>query len=756
MVLTGVFAGPVAGLRYETPTCSGMTGEGGEFNYREGERIAFLLGGNAIGHAVGAPRLNLAQIVSRVDGNIQKLLDPGLTNIARFVYSLDRDGDLDGGIVIAPTVHDVIGDRLINFRSDVNFAGPSGDLVGFERDPMVLEILAELGRAGALTGRTPRSLCSAAAARNEVRRNILGIRRYRDIKIPLQNGLYVLADVYRPDREGKFPVIMNCGVYGRAFHHHTVCDEACFEEHEEAEQTYFQGNSDGLIFENHETVNTADWVPHDYAVVRVDGPGTGKNPGKLAIWGYETARAYHDAIEWAAEQPWCNGAVGLWGMSYYAVNQHAVASLRPPHLKAMVAIGTDVDLYEEMVYTGGVLNEEFFPFWYKAGVLSAVCGKPDDVDFMAVARAAPFKDSDPERIFGPRSLVFMSPDMSQVETPLWTVACTTHPSHMHQLGSSEAYLATRTPDKKIDFWEDWFTRSYSAAAVADHRAFFDHWLKGVDNGIMAKPPVRLEIRTGNGSSYVQEEHEWPVARTTYPKWYLDASPADWSADSWRGDFMRLSSAPPEAERRAEYSAEVALEARTGPPPSLMPVPPPSANLAWTTGICFVSDHVPDDMVFAGYGKAKLWVSSSSEDMDIYLTLRILDERDREVHYGGATTVGFPTRNFPLAKGWLRVSHRKVDGARSTRYTVKHTHLKADHAPLRSGEIVPIEVEIIPTTALIRKRHRIRLDVQPFDGFAHGARHGYDASYHDGARNALYTGPQHLSYVQLPIVPARGT
>ena len=85
------------------------------------------------------------------------------------------------------------------------------------------------------------------------------------------------------------------------------------------------------------------------------------------------------------------------------MTQHAVASLRPSHLKAMIAIGTDVDLYEEVVYTGGILNQEFFPFWFKAGVLSAVCGTPDPVDFMAVAQAAPFKDSNPAAIFGPRA-----------------------------------------------------------------------------------------------------------------------------------------------------------------------------------------------------------------------------------------------------------------------------------------------------------------------------------------------------------------
>ena len=583
MALVGVFAGPVVGLKYQTPSCSGLTNEKGEFAYRKGERIVFLLGDTPIGSVVGTTLVNLAQIVSRVDGNAQKLMDPGLTNIARFLCTLDKDGDLDGGIEIPEEVHEILGGRTINFRHDVSFAGPAADNVGdFETDPLIGELLAELAHRGVFSTRTPRKLVPAAVARNEVRRNILGIRRFRDVKIPLQNGLYVYADVFRPAKEGKFPVIMNCGVYGRAFHHHSICDESDFEAHEEEEERYFLGNPDGLIYENHESVNTADWVPHDYVVVRVDGPGTGKNPGKLAAWGFGTAEAYRDAIEWAGEQSWSNGHVGLWGMSYYAMNQHAVASLQPPHLKAMIAIGTDVDLYEEVMYTGGIWNEEFFRFWYKGGVLPAVCGAPDDVDFMEIAKAAPFKDSNLSAIFGPASEVFMSPDMSKVTVPLWAVACTTHLAHFHQLGSSEAYLSTQTSDKKLDFSEDWFTKAYSKASVIDHMAFFDRWLKGVDNAIMDRPPVRLEIRTDNGSSYLQYEKEWPIARTNYIKWYLDASPSDWRGDKWRNDFLRFSSAKPQAERQAEYSAEIPSRTAQGrrllccqlsPRPRLLPEKP---------------------------------------------------------------------------------------------------------------------------------------------------------------------------------------
>jgi putative CocE/NonD family hydrolase len=290
--------------------------------------------------------------------------------------------------------------------------------------------------------------------------------------------------------------------------------------------------------------------------------------------------------------------------------------------------------------------------------------------------------------------------------------------------------------------------------VAEHMAFFDFWLKGIDNGIMNRPSVQLEVRAGNGCSYMQEENEWPIARTNYVKWYFNAAPSGWQGDEWRSDFLQLSPTEPGSEQQASYSAEIPVESRTGPPAALLPVTPPSALLLWKTGISFISDPVSEAMVFAGYSKAQLWVSSTSDDMDIFVTIRIIDENDREVDYAGPTTMGLPVKNYPLAKGWLKASHRKVDTARSREYTVKHTHLRADYAPLKANEVVPVEIEIIPNTALVRKGHRIRVDIQPYDGFGHGTRHAYDPSYHDGARNTIYTGPNYPSFIQLPIVPRR--
>ncbi|GAA2967171.1 hypothetical protein GCM10010446_61140 [Streptomyces enissocaesilis] len=94
----------------------------------------------------------------------------------------------------------------------------------------------------------------------------------------------------------------------------------------------------------------------------------------------------------------------------------------------------------------------------------------------------------------------------------------------------------------------------------------------------------------------------------------------------------------------------------------------------------------------------------------------------------------------MAKGWLKASHRKLDPERSTEYAPKHTHLTADHAPPAAGEIVPVEIELIPHTAVVREGHRIGIDIQPYDGQGHGTHHAYDPSYHTGATNTVPTGP----------------
>ena len=152
-------------------------------------------------------------------------------------------------------------------------------------------------------------------------------------------------------------------------------------------------------------------------------------------------------------------------------------------------------------------------------------------------------------------------------------------------------------------------------------------------------------------------------------------------------------------------------------------------------------------------KVGLWVSSTSADMDVFVSLRVIDENDREIRYESLVPPVDPTSIHPAGHGLLKVSHRTLDEKRSTDYWPVHTHTQGDHAPLESGEVVAIEVGLNPSSALIRQGSRLRIDVQPYSPAGLTSR-AYDESYHRGAFNTIYTGPDHPSYVQLPIVPSK--
>jgi uncharacterized protein len=722
---TGFMAGPIAGLRYETPTGNGVTDERGAFSYRVGEAVTFLVGGLVLGTCPAAPRVNLAQLVNRVAGNIEKLHDPSVTNLARFVLSLGEGGSIEGGVTIAPAVHEFLPPMPINFNQPE---------ASFESDPVVAGILLKLGM---------KSFCNGATARNELRRNIRGIVKTTDVRIPLRDGSYVCADVFRPADDGPHPVILSQGVYGKAFYHECICSDEEALEKERLEDRFFSGNPDGLQYENHETVDTSVWVPEGYICIRVDGRGVGKSPGVQAPWSVQEAEDYYDVIEWAGTQEWSNGNVGLWGMSYLAMTQHNVASLQPPHLKAMIAQGTDADIYNEALYGGGIFGEGFWTWWHQAWTANNACGERRQTDWMARVMATPFND--PEA-YGPNGSIFMRPELGKATAPVWVVGPQIG-AVIHQLGSSETYIhSTGATARKFDFVDAWFSNCYNSTTVAEHRRWFDYWLKDIDNGVTDEPPVRIQLRTGNGGYSLLHDNEWPLARTQYRRWYLDAILSDWQGDRQRTDLMRIVEAPSTDAADASYSAEVERGK-----PMLSPMGPVGGPPRWSTGISFVSDPMTEDMALIGYMKAGLWVSSTSRDMDVFVSLRVLDEDGCEIRFDAAAHPAHPIHAAAVGHGLLKVSRRQLDEVRSTDYWPVHTHLEAHNAPLTVGEAVQIEVGLNPATAMIRKGHRLRVDIQPYAPDGEPTR-AYDESYHKGAVNRIHTGPDHPCYIQLPIVP----
>jgi predicted acyl esterase len=164
------------------------------------------------------------------------------------------------------------------------------------------------------------------------------------------------------------------------------------------------------------------------------------------------------------------------------------------------------------------------------------------------------------------------------------------------------------------------------------------------------------------------------------------------------------------------------------------------------GVSLETPPLERDSEITGPLAASFWVSSESEDMDLFLTLRNFDADGNEVLETGQQ--GTPV---PVAKGWLRVSHRELDDRLSLPYRPYHKHTRRLY--LAVGEIVKVDVEIWPTSMVFRKGHRIRLDIQPRDGVGSQSYMHYHADYNTGA-NTVYAGGERESYLLLPVIPPK--
>ena len=186
-----------------------------------------------------------------------------------------------------------------------------------------------------------------------------------DAPIAMDDGVVLRADVFRPEGDGRHPVILTYGPYakGLAFQDgYPSAWQRMLAEHPDV--AYGSSN----LYQSWEVVDPEKWVPEGYACVRVDSRGAGRSPGFLDLWSAREAKDLHDCIEWAARQPWSSGKVGLNGISYYAMNQWQAAALQPPHLAAMCVWEGAADYYRDLSHHGGILCA-FGRAWFPSQVI---------------------------------------------------------------------------------------------------------------------------------------------------------------------------------------------------------------------------------------------------------------------------------------------------------------------------------------------------------------------------------------------------
>jgi uncharacterized protein len=571
-----------------------------------------------------------------------------------------------------------------------------------------------------------------------------GMRIDWDVPITAGGGLVLCADVFRPIDEGRYPVLLTYGPYAKGLAFQDGYPSA-WNRMAERHPDVTAGSTN--VYQSWEVADPEKWVPDGYVCVRVDSRGCGRSPGFIDPFSPRETRDFYECIEWAGVQPWSNGKVGLNGVSYFAMNQWQVASLQPPCLAAMCIWEGAADWYRDATHHGGILST-FWANWFDMQVKTVqhgigergrrsratgalICGDAllsdeelaaNRCDFGAEIRQHPLDDDYHKA---------RSPKWDQIKVPLLSAA-NWGGQGLHTRGNFEGFVRAASPEKYLEVHgiEHW-THFYTDYGRTLQRRFFDRYLKGDEAAWASQPRVLLQVRHPNEKFVERGEAEWPLAGTQWTKFYLH--PTDCS--------LRPEPAPEIGSKSFEVQ---------------------------DSGMTFLSPPLERETELTGPIAAKLFVSSSTGDADLFLILRVFSPDMKEVVFQGAIDP-----HTPIAQGWLRASHRKLDHALSQPYRPYHAHDEV--LPLTPGEPVELDIELLPTSIVIPAGCRIALTVRGRDYEYGGGSGGKLSNFKNELRGCgpflhddpedrpndtfagtttLHFGEASPSYVLIPVIPSR--
>ncbi len=566
-----------------------------------------------------------------------------------------------------------------------------------------------------------------------------GMRISWNVPIQMSDGIVLRADVFLPAVEGEYPTIMSLGCYAKGLK---------FQEAYQGQWDRMTTDFPEILTETSNTYQTwelADpeqFVPHGYAVVRVDSRGSGWSEGVHHVWSAQENRDYAECIEWAAAQPWSTGDVGLLGISYMAANQWLAAAEQPPHLKAIVPWEGSSNHYREFYRHGGIrcgfLDQwlpKQLPMQYGYGERGrinpntgqSVAGPTLPEEELAANRVDKIAWAK-EHVLDDGAYDDVTVDWSRVTVPFLSAA-NWGGAGLHLRGNIEAFVNAASEQKWLEVHglEHW-THFYTPYGVDLQRRFLDHFLKGADNGWENEPRVRLQVRHVDG--FVERgENEWPIARTQWTTLHLDAN------------VMGLSD--------GQVTAGSVTYDASG------------------SGVTFHTAPMTEETEVTGPLAARLFISSQTSDADLFVVLRLIDPNGEEVVFRGAMDA-----HTPVAQGWLRASHRELDEAKSLPYRPFHTHRSVQ--PLTPGEVYALDVEIWPTSIVVPPGYRLALTVRGTDHEYEGPIDESDSTHRYPSRGVgpfvhtdpedrpqeifggtvtIHTGADHDSTLLLPVIPA---
>jgi uncharacterized protein len=546
-----------------------------------------------------------------------------------------------------------------------------------------------------------------------------------DLEIPLPDGTILRGDLYRPKGPGAFPLLLAWGGYTK-----------------ELQNT-------GLPLPINEVGQVNYIVTRGYCHLTVNARGTGKSGGKRLLPFHESEpQDVADVIEWAAAQPWCDGNVGMVGMSYFAAIQYLAAAQQPPHLRAIFPYLGFTDLYRHFTFRGGAFHSGFFaPYYTFVGstqhiavppwlrhLLGYILGHgwiqrritafffkneekmpkqmhPEESwmrDFARLAFDYPYDDS----YYREKSAW---PVLDRIQVPV-CLGTNWGNVGLHMRGAFQAWHGIHAPKKLFVGPPDprWPWANYHQELLS----WYDYYLKGLDTGVEEQPPVRYWLQ---GANCWKAASDWPVPGTVTQRLYLQPI----SENSLEKQVLTMQS--PEQETTLSF---VAIPRGMGYPKELE-----KYEAQWLT---YQTQPYEKDTEVVGPFHLHLTLASTA--IDTHLIARISDVSPQ----GKARLLSF---------GWLQASHRKVDADLSRPDEIIHAHQCSE--PLQPGCPETFHFSLTPTANLFCKGHSLRLeigsrpDLLKATVFDEMIFFPYEAPPYP-ARNTITHGGEQASYLEVPL------
>ncbi len=573
-----------------------------------------------------------------------------------------------------------------------------------------------------------------------------------NVPATMRDGVVLYADVYRPARDGKYPVLLQRTPYNKAF-------------------------LPWVIF----TLDVIRAARAGYAVVVQDVRGRWESGGtEFTPYRNEFTDGY-DSVEWAASLPYSNGKVGMFGYSYYAGSQWAAAVTQPPHLKAIAPFAGAMDFY---LHRGGALELSILIGWVLllAGpnaIARAKKGTPEfATEFMElvgsidrieeVFRTVPLKDIPAMKLgngFAPYFYEILKHDLydeyhqkasvmgrhKAVQVPAYIFAgwydllleCDLkHFTAMRK--ESESPLARENTRLVVGPWTHLgildsvgqlhFGLASSTLALelagdltARNLEWFDYWLKGISNRISGEPPVKIFVM---GDNLWRSENEWPLARAQYTPYYFHSGG---KANSVHGDG-KLSRLTPGEELPDYFVYDPSNPVRTCGGNHILPLyyPRGPANQFEAEErmdvLVYGSEVLDQDIEITGPLSVKLFAASSAKDTDF--TAKLVD-----VYPDG--------RAFNIADGILRARYRRGEAE--------------PPSLIEPQAIIEYRIDLLATSQVFKKGHRIRVEISSsnfprWDRNPNTGELSHEAGRLTTALQTIFHDSRYPSHILLPVIP----